>query len=140
MSFWDSSALIPLLVGQPGSARVDRWIGEDPALAIWTLTPVEVSSALQRMLRDGAVDEALSRDAERRADELTSASHVVVAIEHVKAQARRLLRFHSLRAADALQLGAAVEWSGGRPSGRTLHTLDTRLAAAARREGFEVPE
>lgn len=140
MRFWDSSALIPLLVAQPGSGRVDRWLAADAAIAIWTLTAVEISSALQRMLRDGALSDTIGQEAERRTTEMVQSCHVVVAVEHVKTQARRLLRLHPLRAADALQLAAAVEWSGGRPSGRTLHTLDVRLAAAARREGFEVPE
>jgi hypothetical protein len=92
------------------------------------------------MAREGSITGALSREAERRADDLVQASHVVVAVERVKAQARRLLRLHPLPAADALQLGAAVEWSRGRPNGRVFHTLDARLVTAARREGFEVAE
>jgi predicted nucleic acid-binding protein len=139
MRFWDSSALIPLLVGQPASTRVDDWLHGDPAIAIWTLTPVELSSALQRLLREGSLTEVLTDAAEKRMLELVQSCHLVVSIEHVKSQARRLLRLHPLRAADGLQLAAAVEWAGGRPQGRTLHTFDTRLAAAARREGFEVP-
>lgn len=77
--------------------------------------------------------------AESRAQELAAASYTVADIEAVKAMARRLLRVHALRAADALQLGAALVWAGGRPQGKTLHTLDDRLALAGRREGFEVP-
>jgi hypothetical protein len=57
----------------------------------------------------------------------------------VKGLARRLLRVHALRAADALQLGAALVWAGGRPQGKVLLTLDERLALIAKREGFEVP-
>ncbi len=139
MRFWDSSALIPLLVHQPVSPRVDAWLEGDAAIAIWTLTPVELSSALQRLLREAALSEAHTEAAERRMLELVPSCHVVVNVEHVKSQARRLLRLHPLRAADALQLAAAVEWAGGRPQGRTLHTFDGRLAGAARREGFEVP-
>jgi uncharacterized protein len=139
MKFWDSSALIPLVVGQPGSALCDRWLDEDASMAIWTLTPVEVSSALQRLVRERVLAEPVAEEAERRSGELTRACHVIVDVEHVKSQAQRLLRLHALRAADALQLAAALEWSGGRPAGRTVHTFDTRLAAAARREGFTVP-
>jgi predicted nucleic acid-binding protein len=140
MRFWDSSALIPLIVTQPGSARADRWIAADAEIAIWTLTPVEISSALQRLLRAGSLGDAETEEAERRALELVRSCHAVVALEHVKTQAQRLLRLHTLRAADALQLAAAVEWAGGRPAGRILLTFDARLAAAARREGFEVPD
>jgi hypothetical protein len=72
---------------------------------------------------------------------LVKASHVVINVETVKSQARRLLRLHPLRAADAMQLAAALEWAGGRPAGQLIHTLDAQLALAAAREGFlVVPE
>jgi hypothetical protein len=62
----------------------------------------------------------------------------VAATDDAKGLARRLLRVHALRAADALQLGAALAWAEGRPAGRVLHTLDAHLAIAAEREGFLV--
>jgi predicted nucleic acid-binding protein len=139
MRFWDSSAIIPLLVRQPASARVDRWWAQDSALALWTLTPVEITSALWRQVCEDAMSEDQARVAEGRAQELADASHTVTDVEGVKALARRLLRVHTLRAADALQLGAAIVWAGGRPQGKSLLTLDERLAASARREGFDVP-
>jgi hypothetical protein len=37
-----------------------------------------------------------------------------------------------------MQLGAALEWAGGRPTGRRFVTLDAQLARAAEREGFRV--
>ena len=43
-----------------------------------------------------------------------------------------------LRAADALQLAAAFIAAERRPSSLELVTLDDRLAAAARKEGFGV--
>jgi predicted nucleic acid-binding protein len=138
MRFWDSSALVPLLVVQGGSARADAWLGEDADLAVWTLTAVELASALMRLAREGAIDEPAAHEAESRIDELLESCHTIVDTELVKAQARRLLRVHALRAADALQLGAACEWAAGRPVGRVFHTLDGRLGLAARREGFRV--
>jgi predicted nucleic acid-binding protein len=137
--FWDSSAVVPLLVHQQTSARTDRWLADDPALSLWTLTPVEITSALWRLVRDGTVQEADAQLGESRALELAAASYTIADIEAVKALARRLLRVHTLLAADALQLGAALVWASGQPQGKTLHTLDERLALAARREGFVVP-
>jgi hypothetical protein len=139
MRYWDSSAVVPLLVRQPASARVDRWWGEDADVALWTLTPVELTSALWRLVRDGAMAEQDARAAEARAQELADASYAVTDVESVKALARRMLRVHPLHAADALQLAAAVVWAGGRPQGKTMLTLDEHLALAARREGFDVP-
>jgi predicted nucleic acid-binding protein len=138
MRFWDSSALVPLLIAQESSAIADAWLAEDGQVAVWTLTPVELASALMRLSREGSIGEAEASQAESRIDELLQSCHTVIDIEATKSQARRLLRVHTLRAADALQLGAAWEWAEGRPSGRTFHTLDGRLARAARREGFRV--
>jgi hypothetical protein len=48
------------------------------------------------------------------------------------------LRAHPLRAADALQLAAALMWCDEAPTGETLVCLDDRLRDAARREGFAI--
>jgi predicted nucleic acid-binding protein len=136
--FWDSSALVPLIVQQTATAEAERWIAEDGAVVAWTLSFVELVSALRRQVREGGASEAIARQAEELAGELLSRAHVVSDVEGVKAIAVRLLRVHALRAADALQLGAAVAWSGGRPEGAILHTFDLRLGEAASREGFRV--
>jgi predicted nucleic acid-binding protein len=137
--FWDTSAVVLLLVEHQTSPRVEAWVREDEAIALWTLTPVEVVSALRRLVRENSLAERDAQVAERRMDELVQASQVVIDVEPVKALATRLLRLHALRAFDALQLGAALHWAEGHPQGRILHTLDGRLALAAQREGFTVP-
>jgi predicted nucleic acid-binding protein len=139
MRFWDSSAVVPLLIDQAASARAARWATEDSVLALWTLTPAEVASAFRRLVREGALPEDVARQAEARMDELALASHVIVDVEAVKSLALRALRLHPLRAFDALQLGAALHWAEGRPDGRAFLTLDARLAEAAQREGFALP-
>lgn len=139
MRFWDSSAIVPLLVQQPSSRLTDGWFVDDAQLAIWTLSVVEITSALWRLVREGRLDELAAREAEARAAQLVAASHVVVDVNAARTVAQRVLRVHPLRAGDALQLAAALLWAGGQQHARVLHTLDDRLAAAARREGFEVP-
>jgi len=138
LRFWDSSAVVPLVVGQSWSTEAERWIGEDAEAVTWTLTPVEVASALQRLVRDGVLPERSAIDAESLAGELLGHTHVVSDAERVKPLACRLLRVHALRAGDALQLAAALAWADGAPSGLILHTFDRRLALAAEREGFRV--
>ena len=138
MRFWDSSAVVPLLIQQDSSSQAATWAGEDDALVIWTLTPVEVVSALRRLVRDGVLSEDATRVAEIRLAEMMERCHSVIDVEAVKSLATRLLRLHPLRAFDALQLGAALHWAEGHPQDRTLHTLDTRLGRAAEREGFLV--
>lgn len=139
MRFWDSSALVPLLIEQEASPRAAAWVAADAAIVLWTLTPVEVVSALRRLVRERVLEEETARLAEARLDELLRVCHLVIDVEPVKSVARRLLRVHSLRAFDALQLGAALHWAEGYPQGRKLHTLDSRFALAAQREGFLVP-
>ena len=58
--------------------------------------------------------------------------------QRVGQAAQRLLRVHPLRAADALQLAAAVVAADGEPGSMPFVTLDDRLALAAQREGFPV--
>lgn len=53
-------------------------------------------------------------------------------------RAVRLVRRHPLRAADALQLAAALMATGEHPERLDLVSSDDRLSAAARREGFRV--
>src|SRR5262249_48847777 len=94
--------------------------------------------ALRRLLRDGALVEQAAREAEKLVRDLIARAHIVSDVERVKTLTIRVLRVHALRAADALQLGAALAWSDGHAEGAVLHTFDKRLAEAASREGFRV--
>ena len=138
MRFWDSSALVPLVVHQPSSAEVEGWLAEDPDAVTWTLAAVEIVSALRRLVREGVLQERVALAAEGLAADLLVHSHVVTDVERVKSLATRLLRVHALRAADALQLGAALAWADRSPTDLVLHSFDERLALAAQREGFRV--
>jgi uncharacterized protein len=138
MRFWDSSAIVPLVVTETTSAQAESWLAQDDELVVWTLTSVELVSAMRRRVREGTLGEQEAIEGENLLLELLDAAHEITAVEPAKAIARRLLRTHLLRAADALQLAAALLWTEGRPDGAVLHTLDQRLATAASREGFRV--
>jgi predicted nucleic acid-binding protein len=56
----------------------------------------------------------------------------------VRDQASRVLLLHPLRAADALQLAAALVWAGSQTTSLEFVCLDHRLREAAAREGFQV--
>jgi hypothetical protein len=64
--------------------------------------------------------------------------HVIDPVETIRVSAKRFLRVHDLRAADALQLAAAFVIAEGHPASLSVTVLDHRLTAAAQREGFEV--
>ena len=52
MRFWDTSALSPLVVAERGTALAERLLRDDPAVVVWTLTRVELLSALARRRRE----------------------------------------------------------------------------------------
>jgi predicted nucleic acid-binding protein len=138
MRFWDASALLPLLVQEPRTQAMVALLRDDPAAAVWWLTPVECWSALARLEREQRLTEEQVAQAAGLLDESTRRWTEVPPIERVRDQASRLLRVHPLRAADALQLAAALVLSDFDPRTLPLVTLDDRLASAARREGFTV--
>lgn len=138
MRFWDSSAVVPLVSSENSSRWATGLLRSDSRGVIWAFSPVEVRSALARKHRDGALRVETFRKAVRRADQLFEVFTQVVALEPVVLRALRLLDLHPLRAADALQLAAALVACGERPPSLPFVTLDDRLGHAAEREGFPV--
>ena len=138
MKFWDSSALVPLLVDEPWSAATMREFELDPEVMTWWVTEAECVSALARLERDGSLSGSSMVEALRRLGSLERAWQEVQPIAAVRQTAIRLLRVHPLRAADALQIGAALVGAELHPATLPLVTLDDRLAVAAEREGFPV--
>lgn len=138
MRFWDSSALVPLLVEEPGSAGRLQELKADPAVLVWWGTPVECESALQRRLREGALNAEGARLARENLMRLAAAWREVPASAFVRTLAVRLLRTHPLRAADALQLAAALSLVQGGVADLVFLTADLRLAEAAEIEGLGV--
>ncbi len=137
MRFWDTSALVPLLLEQPMSPRIRELLREDPEIAAWWGTPAECASAAARLRREARLsvtDEDRVLELLRR---LQDSWLEVLPSEEVRNRALRLLRVHSLKAADAFQLAAARVWAAD-PAGGAFVTLDERLALAARLEGFKV--
>lgn len=138
MRFWDSSALLPLVLDQDATPAVRDLLRSDAGVALWLLSDVEMRSGIARLLREGAMTFATATAASTDLEALWRGAHVVAAVEAVKVRAIRALGVHALRAADALQLGAALAFAEDDPRGVDLVTLDARLAGAARREGFRV--
>lgn len=138
MKFWDSSAILPLLVSESSTPTIQAILREDPELLVWWATEIECVSAIARLERDGDLSREQVGDALERLGEAVAGWAEVQPVEAVRRTARRLLRVHRLRAADALQLAAASVSSEGDPSTLELVTLDDRLRDAASREGFVV--
>jgi hypothetical protein len=58
--------------------------------------------------------------------------------EEVRVEARLLLCTYPLRAAESLQLAAAIIWCSKRPQGRIFICSEVRLREAAANAGFTV--
>jgi predicted nucleic acid-binding protein len=138
LRFWDSSALVPLLVLEKETARMRELYLEGEDVLVWWTTVVECASAVARLERDDALAaDDTTRSLERLVG-LASSWHTIEPVESVRETATRLLRVHDLRAADALQLAAALLAAEGSPRTLPFLCLDRRLVVAAQREGFPV--
>ena len=137
MRFWDSSALVGLLVDEASTSSLRKALDANPDQTIWCLSPAEIGSALARRVREGF--EASKEDRFRAGwKELSDHWREIASVEHVRARALRLLNIHPLRSGDALQLAAALVACEDRPEALPFVCLDDRLRDAARREGFPV--
>lgn len=98
---------------------------------------MECWSAFARLRREGRLTLDEEEGAGALLDVLRETWFEVLPGEDVRSHAAGLLRRHPLRAADALQLAAALVWAGSPASGEIV-VLDQRLATAARLEGLTV--
>jgi len=137
MKYWDSSALVSIVVEEPRTRLLRTMRQDDPEQTVWCLSEVEIAAALARREREGA-DAGPIETAREDLSKLVRRWRPVTAVESVRARALRLVRTHPLRAADALQLAAALVASDDKPEGMPFVCLDERLRDAARREGFPV--
>lgn len=138
MRFWDTSAVVPLCVSEPATPVVRRLLEADSSLVVWWLTRTECVSALARRGRDGQLGAQGEQRARRALASLAEAWAEVLPTEPFRLRTERLLAVHALRCADAIQLGAALLWSRGNPTGHAVVSFDERLREASRREGFRV--
>jgi uncharacterized protein len=138
MRYWDTSAILPLIVDEPTRERLLELYQQDSQIVAWWATPVEMASAVTRREREGKISAEEADAALKAAKRLAVAWHEVIPSDAIRRTAERLLRVHSLRAADSLQLSAALIAANHDPATLEMVCFDSRLTAAARREGFVV--
>ena len=138
MRFWDSSALVPLVVDEPSSRQMGDLLRQDRGIALWWGSPVECISALCRLQREGELKPSAVRRKQAALENLRAHAAEVQPLSDVRARAIRLVATHRLRGADAFQLAAALIWCSERPQKVGFVSRDVRLRAAAAAEGFQV--
>jgi predicted nucleic acid-binding protein len=136
LAFWDTSALVPLCAHQGITPRVVA-LYRSYGVVVWWTTPVEIASALRRLVRMKQLtpdDWTVSR---RLALELAESWGVIHPSNSLRAGAVQLVDRYDLKAADALQLAAALEWCEKIPQGKVFLAADQKLREAAVLSGFD---
>ena len=138
MRYWESSAIVPLLVDEASTLTLRKLLDTDSRIITWWGTLVECESALSRIERERSIDQDGIWTARDRLRNLSTVWTSVRPGDQIRRTAISLIRTHPLRAADALQLAAALHASHVYPAVRHFICNDVRLASAARREGLHV--
>lgn len=138
MKFWDSSAVVPLVLAEATTPAAQGALAADTGMAVWWGTSVECLAALARAERDHRLDRTAMSDAVAALRLVRSGWSEIDATTRLREIAERIVRTHPLRAADALQLAAASVAAEGQARDLPFVTMDDRLAVAAEREGFPV--
>lgn len=125
-----------MLIEEPGSPAVDKFIQEDPGpLAVSEFAAAEVASALSRLVRTGRLqaEDAANRLADFDAWRAAATEELDLQASDIRLAGVYVRRFDlMLRAPDALHAAACQR------SAMLLVTLDKRLAAAAKALGIMV--
>jgi predicted nucleic acid-binding protein len=137
VAYWDSSALIPLCVPQPQSIRAVGLYESYNVVTLW-VTKVEMISGLTRLERMGQISHDQFLLGKQLAWEIEQDWIPVGSSASTAPLACALLEAHPLRAADALQVAAALDACNHKPLGYVFVTADQRQAEAARKSGFSV--
>lgn len=91
-------------------------------------------------MRTGNLERREADGALTRYEKLSSGWKHIVPDDSLRDLACDLVAIHPLRAADSMQLAAALVWCNQRPAARVFICGDKRLGDAAKATGFSVVE
>ena len=80
MRYWDTSALVPLLVAEPTTDAARSWLREDGVIATWAWTRAEITSAVERRTRDGDLSREQRRSVMSRLDGQRPVGSAVISV------------------------------------------------------------
>jgi predicted nucleic acid-binding protein len=135
-AFWDASALVPLCVRQSVTPNLES-LYESYQAVVWWATPVEIASALAQLVRVREISSVDWVKARQVAAALAGEWSVIEPSNMLRAHAAQLVDRYELKAADALQLAAALDWCEGAPQGQIFIAADQRLREVAVLSGFD---
>jgi predicted nucleic acid-binding protein len=138
MSFWDSSALVPLCINEDRSQAARRLWRLFREHSVWRESVVEVESTFARLEREGLLDLKFYRIASNQLSIIEASWYEVESSSRTIEIARTLPRQYGLRALDSLQLAAALVWCKEFPKNKDFVSSDTQLLRAAESVGFNI--
>lgn len=138
-AFWDSSSLVPICAEQSATPAAVA-LSKGYSMAVWWAAPVEIKGAFARLVRMRQLTPKGQVQAQIVLEQLRHDWHEILPNPEVRERAERLVDRFPLKAADAMQLAAAVAWSTGRTKGRVFISGDSQLLEAARELGFKTIE
>jgi uncharacterized protein len=135
VSYFDTSALLKLLIDEDGSDEAGALWGGADVVAVGRLTYPETRAALAAAERDGRISAHGHRATVRALEDLWSSLEIVEVAPAIANEAGELAATHALRGYDAVHLATALAATGGVG---VLVTWDRRLADAALAEGLAI--
>lgn len=137
-AFWDTSAIVPLCCQQIQTQKARQAYRFFSGMVVWWATQVECASALYRLEREKELTSQQTQQSLLKLEKYCWRWDEIAPSDEVRAPAESLLKKHQLRAADSLQLAAALVWCNSHPKGRAFVCDDSKLLLAAETEGFNV--
>lgn len=138
MSFWDTSALVPLCINEDRSVIAGQLWRRFKDHHVWSETSVEIVSALARRWRENVISEPERLLGEKRLFAIESQWVVVEPDKRLTEVARSFPIIHGLRSLDSLQVASALIWCKEFPKNKDFVSADHRLLIAAEAVGFTV--
>jgi predicted nucleic acid-binding protein len=130
--------VIPLIFDEPTSPVLNELLMQDTDMVVWWGTWIECSVTVSRLGREEQLDENGQEETRAALDDLAADWLEIEPTDELRLLTMLVSRDHPLKAADALQLAAALRWCEGNTDGAVFVCLDNRLRRAVEDEGFNV--
>jgi hypothetical protein len=107
--FFDTSSLVKRYIQEPGSAEVDDIFVSSDSLYVFSITQIELSSAIARRLFEKSIAEKAYANALKAFRSELKYFNVVSFNQQIEKYAISIIEKHGMKTLDAIQLSSAIE-------------------------------